>query len=171
MLLYRGRAIGCIATSRSTPDNQPTEVSLQSMLADLECLDTEVRVYDLPENIVLPMSALFLGYPVQRNDNYDGRAYTDYICNWFEGKKQTACLVISGKAINLAERGKLILAEIEFQKALSEADVSASDPNLTEFIATEYAKLLRKKGDTTGAEKLIAKYKVPDVKTVTKISK
>ena len=95
MLLYRGRAIGCIATSRSTPDNQPTEVSLQSMLADLECRDTEVRVYDLPENIVLPMSALFLGYPVQRNDNYDGRAYTDYICNWFEGKKQTACLVTS----------------------------------------------------------------------------
>jgi hypothetical protein len=76
-----------------------------------------------------------------------------------------------GKAIDLSSRGKLDLAEIEFQKALAEAEKTASDPNLTEFVASEYAKLLCRKGDTSSAEKLIAKYKVPEVKTVTTISK
>jgi hypothetical protein len=95
MLLYRGRAVGCIYGCKSMPDTQPTEQSLQNMLADLEVPDTDVKIYDLPENVTLAMSALFLGYPVQRNDDYDARAYMDYICGWFESKGNTACLAIT----------------------------------------------------------------------------
>jgi len=95
MLLYRGRAVGCIYGCKSMPDTQPTEQSLQNMLADLEVPDTDVKMYDLPENVTLAMSALFLGYPVQRNDDYDARAYMDYICGWFESKGNTACLAIT----------------------------------------------------------------------------
>jgi hypothetical protein len=95
MLLYKGRAVGCIYGCKSMPDTQPTEQSLQNMLADLEVPDTDVKIYDLPENVTLAMSALFLGYPVQRNDDYDARAYMDYICGWFESKGNTACLAIT----------------------------------------------------------------------------
>lgn len=95
MLLYRGRAVGCIYGCKSMPETQPTEQSLQQMLADLELPQTSVTKYDLPEDVTLAMSALFLGYPVQRNDDYDARSYMDYICNWFEGKQQTACLAIT----------------------------------------------------------------------------
>jgi hypothetical protein len=95
MLLYRGRAVGCIYGCKSMPETQPTEQSLQRMLADLELPDTNVRMYDLPEGVTLAMSALFLGYPVQRNDDYDALSYMDYICNWFESKAQTACLAIT----------------------------------------------------------------------------
>ncbi|CAN5573373.1 hypothetical protein BH10CYA1_BH10CYA1_21720 [soil metagenome] len=95
MLLYRGRAVGCIYGCKSMPDTQPTEQSLQNMLSDLEVPDTDVKIYDLPENVTLAMSALFLGYPVQRNDDYDARAYMDYICGWFESKGNTACLAIT----------------------------------------------------------------------------
>lgn len=76
-----------------------------------------------------------------------------------------------GKALKLADSGKLTLAEIEFQKALSEAERKEYDRNLTEFIATEYAGLLRKKGDMKKAELLVAKYKVADAKSVIKVSK
>jgi hypothetical protein len=65
------------------------------MLADLELMETSVRMYDLPEGVTLAMSALFLGYPVQRTDDYDALSYMDYICNWFESKAQTACLAIT----------------------------------------------------------------------------
>ena len=34
MLLYRGRAVGCIYGCKSMPETQPTEQSLQRMLAD-----------------------------------------------------------------------------------------------------------------------------------------
>jgi hypothetical protein len=95
MLLYRGRAVGCIYGCKSMPETQPTEQSLQLMLSDLELPETSVRMYDLPESVTLAMSALFLGYPVQRNDEYDAMSYMDYICNWFESKSNTACLAIT----------------------------------------------------------------------------
>lgn len=95
MLLYKGRAVGCIYGCKSMPETQPTEQSLQLMLADLELPDTLVRMYDLPESVTLAMSALFLGYPVQRNDDYDALAYLDYISDWFQQKAQTACLAIT----------------------------------------------------------------------------
>jgi hypothetical protein len=95
MLLYKGRAVGCIYGCKSMPETQPTEQSLQHMLADLEAQDTNVRMYDLPDSVTLAMSALFLGYPVQRNDDYDALSYMNYICNWFENKGQTACLAIT----------------------------------------------------------------------------
>ncbi len=95
ILLYRGRVVGCIYSCKSEPDTQTTEKSLQKMLGDLEIPDSDVQGYDLPENITLAISALFLGYPVQRNDDYDARAYMDYICAWFESKGITACLAIT----------------------------------------------------------------------------
>ncbi len=95
MLLYRGRAVGCIYGCKASPETLPTEQSLPQMLADLEMPDAIVSLYDLPENVTLAMSALFLGYPVQRSDDYDARSYMDYICSWFESKGQTACLAIT----------------------------------------------------------------------------
>lgn len=65
------------------------------MLDDLETPETAVEIYDTPESIIIAMSALFLGYPVQRDDDHDARTYMDYICSWFERKSQTACLAIT----------------------------------------------------------------------------
>ncbi len=95
LLLFRGRVVGCIYNCKSQPETGTTEESLQKMLSDLKIPDTDVHVYDLPECITLAMSALFLGYPVQRNDDYDARTYMDYICDWFESKRNTACLAIT----------------------------------------------------------------------------
>jgi hypothetical protein len=94
-LLYKGRAVGCIYGRKQQSENYGTEQSLQIMLQDLEKPDTAIQLYDLPENVVLPMSALFLGYPVPREENVDARTYMDYMCNWFESKSQTACLAIT----------------------------------------------------------------------------
>jgi hypothetical protein len=94
-LLYKGRAVGCIYGRKQQSENYGTEQSLQIMLQDLEKVDTAIQLYDLPESVVLPMSALFLGYPVPREENVDARTYMDYMCNWFESKSQTACLAIT----------------------------------------------------------------------------
>lgn len=95
MLLYRGRAVGCIYGRKSMPDSMPTEQSLTLMLQDLSLPQTKLTMYDLPEDVTLAMSALFLGYPVQRSDDLDARSYMDYLCNWFAEKQQTACLAIT----------------------------------------------------------------------------
>jgi len=70
MLLYKRRAVGCIYGRESAPLTKPTEESLQAMLSDLESPDTVVTIYDLPEEVTLAMSSLFLGYPVERHDDY-----------------------------------------------------------------------------------------------------
>jgi hypothetical protein len=95
VLLYRGRAVGCIYGNKTLPEPQPTEPSLQMMLNDLQEPETNLLIYDLPEEVTLAMSALFLGYPVERNDDLDGRSYLDYIGSWLQQKEQTACLAIS----------------------------------------------------------------------------
>jgi hypothetical protein len=95
MLLYRGRAVGCIYGRKSMPDSMPTEQSLTYMLQDLGQPDSKVVIYDLPEEVTLAMSALFLGYPVQRSDDLDARSYMDYLCGWFAEKGQTACLAVT----------------------------------------------------------------------------
>jgi hypothetical protein len=100
ILLYRGRAVGCIYCSKKQPEPTRTEDDLQKALFDLSLPDTTVSMYDLPESLILSSSALFLGYPVPREDDYDARAYMDYICEWFEGKGNTACLAFSFPANN-----------------------------------------------------------------------
>ncbi|MBX3076306.1 hypothetical protein KF913_20510 [Candidatus Obscuribacterales bacterium] len=95
MLLYKGRAVGCIYGCKADPTTKPTEESLQAMLSDLESPDTVVSQYDLPEEITLAMSSLFLGYPVERHDDYSTKEYLDYICNWLGQKNGTATLAIS----------------------------------------------------------------------------
>lgn len=97
MLLHHGRVVGCMFSSNVMPETDTTKESLKTMLIDLAIPGIKVQIYDLPENIVSAMSSLFLGRPVMRNDNYDARAYFDYISVWFEREKSTACIAISLK--------------------------------------------------------------------------
>lgn len=95
VLLYKGRAVGCIYGNKQLKEPLPTESSLQMMLSDCQTPDTHLVMYGLPEEVTLAMSALFLGYPVERNDDLDARQYMDWIMNWFASKGQTACLAFS----------------------------------------------------------------------------
>jgi hypothetical protein len=138
VLLYRGRAVGCIYGNKNLPEPQPTEPSLQMMLNDLSEPDTHLLVYDLPENVTLAMSALFLGYPVERSDDLDAKSYIQYIGSWLEQKEQTACLAISlpgngATCLVFVHRGKFVGSfYVEDQKYSAELsfvfDLLARDP-------------------------------------------
>ncbi|MBY0360224.1 MAG: hypothetical protein K2W82_19645 [Candidatus Obscuribacterales bacterium] len=107
VLLYKGRAVGCIYGNKELKEPLPTENSLQMMLTDCQTPETQLVMYGLPEDVSLSMSALFLGYPVERSDDLDARAYMDYIMDWFVQKEQTACL-----AFTLPASGGTLLAFI-----------------------------------------------------------
>jgi hypothetical protein len=137
VLLYRGRAVGCIYGNKAVREPQPTEASLQMMLMDLIEPDTSVVIYDLPEEVTLAMSALFLGYPVERNDDLDARSYIEYIGSWLNQREQTACLAISptsgGTCLAFVHKGKFCGSfYVEDQKFSNDAklvfDLIATDP-------------------------------------------
>ncbi len=129
VLIYHGRAVGCVYGCYSKPDTLPTEQSLKSLLTDLSLPETEVTMYNLPEDATLAMSALFIGYPVSRSDDYDARSYMDYICNWFEAKGTTACVAISLKqtmatCLAFIYRGKFCGAfYVENQKFIEDREI------------------------------------------------
>lgn len=113
VLLYKGRAVGCIYGNKGLKEPMPTETSLQMMLTDCQTPETQLVMYGLPEEVALAMSALFLGYPVERSDDLDARSYMDYIMSWFAQKEQTACLAFSlpasaGTLLAFVHRGQFI---------------------------------------------------------------
>ncbi len=96
VLLLRGRATGCIYGNRHSLDPVPTEPSLRLLFRTLiDDPSAEVLIHDLPEEVVLPMSALFLGYAVERKDSLDAPSYIEYMLGWLKGKELTACLTVS----------------------------------------------------------------------------
>jgi len=94
MLLYRGRCVGCIYSSKTMPECPAQEEALQFALANLEQADTKVMLYDLPESLVLASSALFVGSPAKQEETSQPRAYYDYTLEWLDNKKYTACITI-----------------------------------------------------------------------------
>jgi hypothetical protein len=95
ILLYKGRSVGCIFGDKDMGNGVPKELALGHTLKQLEDEDAQIRIYPLTDDITLPLSALFYGYPVERSDNLDTRSYLDYLLEWLAGKKQTACIAIS----------------------------------------------------------------------------
>jgi hypothetical protein len=95
ILLYRGRCVGCITGNRVMGNGISKELALGQALKQLEDEDTGVSIYPLPDELTLPLSALFFGYPVERTDNLDTQSYLDYLLDWLNNKQQTACIALS----------------------------------------------------------------------------
>jgi hypothetical protein len=96
MLLFHGRVVGCIYTCKGLPQTQPAAQALQLMIADLQLVSTSLSLYTFPDNIMFPLSALFMGYRVQRQEEApDAQQYMEYILQWLGRRSMTACLPIA----------------------------------------------------------------------------
>ena len=113
ILVYRGRVVGCVFNSVESPETQATKESLALFVPALKQADTVVTLYDLPESLVLAKCSLFLGYPVQREDDYNSHDYYRYIMDWLKKEGGTACLAVSlsggrGTVLGYVHNGELI---------------------------------------------------------------
>ncbi|MDZ4832340.1 MAG: hypothetical protein SGJ27_00930 [Candidatus Melainabacteria bacterium] len=97
-LLYKGRVVGCIYGRKPQPQTQVLEQSLKAMLADLALQTTDMQVYELPDEVVISMSALFLGVPIgagQTGDAGDSKQYIHELMPSLHSKQETACVMVS----------------------------------------------------------------------------
>ena len=92
LLLFKGRAVGCVYGNKALKKSHPTESSLQLMLSDCKLPGAEMEMYALPDEVTLAMAALFIGYPVERSDDLDAETYFEYISSWFLQKASIACV-------------------------------------------------------------------------------
>ncbi|HNB24113.1 MAG TPA: hypothetical protein PKZ32_16965, partial [Candidatus Melainabacteria bacterium] len=71
LLLFRGRAVGCIYGKKPMVEPYPIESAIQMLLLDSFLPETKITIYDLPDEVILSMSAMFLGVPVLEKDFAD----------------------------------------------------------------------------------------------------
>jgi hypothetical protein len=90
-LIYAGRVVGCIYGNKSLTEPSPVLESLEQMKFDASDPGAEIRIYELPESVVLASSALFLGCPLTRNDDLSTQDYLAQMREWLKLYKQTAC--------------------------------------------------------------------------------
>lgn len=140
MLLFEGRAVGCIYGKKPQSDPYPTETALQMMLLDMAFPETSLQLYELPLEVVLSMSSLFLGCPVDKEETSE-RPQLNTLLQSLKSKKLTACLSLhlnSGSELCFAfvHKGRYFGAfHVEGQKFESDVnlfnDLIASDKTST----------------------------------------
>lgn len=94
MVFLKGSVVGAIYVSKACIETKPTEESLDLCLKSLKQSDTTVMLYDLPEELVLSFSSLFLGYPVSRMDSYTSIDYYHYITDWCQKEQSTLTIAL-----------------------------------------------------------------------------
>ena len=94
VVLFRGRAVGSVYTTKATPDPYRFELGLQKTVEDVSASDTdaEMEMYELDDSLILPMTAMFLGYVDNTEHELSNGDYAEKMLEHFSGSKGTACL-------------------------------------------------------------------------------
>lgn len=97
MALYRGRGVGAVHVDATDTNTPATEEALSRLLDELKVQQTLVMKYKQRDELVTSFSGLFLGYPIEREDDFTAHEYLEYVSNWFAQKDSTATLAFSYK--------------------------------------------------------------------------
>jgi len=94
-LLYQGRIVGCMYGTKSENEPLTMERSMNMMVSDLARDDTTMQIYSLPEEIILAMSALFLGCPIEIVSDMRIADAAVALLTELKERSDTACLTLS----------------------------------------------------------------------------
>lgn len=108
ILLYRGRVVGAIYGRKPMTDPYPVEPALKMTLEDSFLPESELTIYNLPEEIVLSMSAMFLGCPVTGEDGVPAREGMKPLLDDLHERKDTGCITLTG-----ADTGELAIVYVK----------------------------------------------------------
>ncbi len=95
MLLFEGRVAGAIYGRKDAQETFAVEKAMKQMKADIGEADTFLQVYELPPDVVLAMSALFLGCPVAKDKEKTLLDYFDTTLISISVSGETGCLTFS----------------------------------------------------------------------------
>lgn len=96
LVLFRGRCTGAMFTTTEQREPLTTQQALPHLYRAMSLLGAQVVSYTLPEEIVLPISAAFLGYPVQKAKE-NCKEYFDYVLGGLKQNSSIAVVAITSK--------------------------------------------------------------------------
>ncbi len=144
-LLYKGRAVGCVYGKKNHESKPDVEGTLRAMLADLQLEETQLLIYALPIEVVLCMSSLFFGIPVDSQDSVPLTRHFPKLVSRLVEREETACLAVGdstgfevlGYIYRGEQFGSFSILDQRFEtglelllEACSESDNSRSDAYL-----------------------------------------
>jgi hypothetical protein len=95
-LFFEGRVVGCLYGTKSPkPEAYTTETALYLLIGDLQKSGTVIQMYSLPEEIILSMSSLFLGCPIEGLPESNTPTVALGLLDEFGKRGQTGCLTLS----------------------------------------------------------------------------
>ncbi|MBZ0189013.1 MAG: hypothetical protein K8F91_22400 [Candidatus Obscuribacterales bacterium] len=96
-LVFDGRVVGCIYGRRSLQEAHLGDRALEFMLEDLQLDGTTMQIYELPREIVLSMSALFIGCPVDEKiaRQQEASDFAQSVVDSLSNSLETACIALS----------------------------------------------------------------------------
>ncbi len=95
LLLRQGRVYGVLYGSKTDPTPKPSADAIYDVVAQMNNAQSSAMMFSLDERIVAPLASLFVGFPVERHDDYSAVDYLEYIRNWLNEKSGTATLAVS----------------------------------------------------------------------------
>jgi hypothetical protein len=95
LLFYKGTVVGCVYTDIKFPQPQTSDVSLALFVALLGKHSVAADFYHKDPSVVVALSSLFSGFPIERNDNYTADGYIGFIGSSMQQKQLTGCLAVT----------------------------------------------------------------------------
>lgn len=113
ILLYRGRAVGCVRAAADSMLLLPTAESLSIILRDLQDKSTTFTLFAMTEPLVRAYSSLFLGHPMEHEiDGEQPLLYFHRVRKCYERDSLTGSIVLMTSAgetyIFLFDRGDFV---------------------------------------------------------------
>lgn len=141
MLLYRGRVVGAIYGRKDLNEPLDIQKSIALIKGDLKNADTLIQVYELPQNVVLSMSAIFLGCPVTNDGSLDVKDFVDTTLMSMRLSGEMGCITIAHEAqrpdiLLFIDRGDLTggfeieTTTYETERTTLDAHIAAADAAL-----------------------------------------
>lgn len=98
ILFHKGRAVGSVYTTKFVVDPYSFENGLHKSVHDLLSAEVDLEMYELPSELVLSMSSLFLGYVDHRDISLDNKQYVDKMLKHCSDSHAIACISVVGDA-------------------------------------------------------------------------
>lgn len=139
-LFLEGRAVGIIYTTKHSQETYPMVTGLKKMMEDLSDAEGDLEMYELPVEIVLSMSSLFLGYLDRSAEDSSNAEHAEKMLSHFATENATACFSIINK--DLKTEALAFIHEGRFKGAYEITDRRFSEDN-------EFFKQLLEKHDSS----------------------
>ena len=97
ILLYRGRALGCVFGERTLKHQLFSEEGLACALEDLSSPDNTLTAHQLPEDIVLASASMFQGQPLNIGRQTSAKDYFQAAMDMLLQSNSPGCIVVKQK--------------------------------------------------------------------------